>query len=53
MPQPFEHNISLSSSTFHVLPVADLLPLRAVILGLVILIAMWNGARQAATARAR
>ena len=43
----FEHNISLSSSTFHMFYLSlTFFHFMHVILGLVILIAMWNGARQ-------
>lgn len=43
----FEHNISLSSSPFHMFYLSlTFFHFMHVILGLVILIAMWNGARQ-------
>ena len=43
----FEHNISLSSSPFHRFYLSlTFFHFMHVILGLVILIAMWNGARQ-------
>lgn len=43
----FEHNISLSSSTFHMFYLSlTFFHFMHVILGLVILTAMWNGARQ-------
>ena len=43
----FEHNISLSSSPFHMFYLSlTFFHFMHVILGLVILVAMWNGARQ-------